>query len=103
MLQVCRKPHSQLQGLCEVKGGQGGICYVDACWTQQEGNAPSLPVMPKAKWAGYSAEESLEPGWNHSIHGVCIVGATLPIDPQPTPGPVTEAPTLMDIMENYMW
>jgi hypothetical protein len=60
--------------------------------------APTLPALPKLNRAEPSAkQESLGPGWNHTVHEEHVVRATSPTDHQPTSGPITETRTQRDV------
>ena len=56
--------------------------------------ATSQPAAHKAQRAGPSTEQSdLGEGWNHVVRGGRVVKATIVPNPEPTPKPVTEAPS----------
>jgi hypothetical protein len=59
----------------------------------QAGSATGRPAAPKPGRAGPSAEQdSLGRGWKHVVQWGCVIKATVPTIPQPSPTSVTEDP-----------
>ena len=78
-----------------MERGKGGACKAGATASPKEcSHRP--PSRPPAQQAGPSAEQlALGEGWNHVIRGGRVAKATAttpPLNPNPTPQPVTEAP-----------